>query len=390
MNSSILQPSATLILEAETGQKINVPSKTGFIFYFILLSFLAISNLALGQIKPDKTPPDLQVAGPDTTIIEVTKNPMHPVPVPKVISAYDSVDGPLQGSVIIDSGIVQTNILKVYKVSYTVSDLSGNTAVVYRYVNIIDTIRPVIKLIGQNPAIVEVYNSYSERGVSVTDNYNTATQLNPRIKITSNVDTARIGTYFVTYKVTDLSGNVADSVTRTVKIVDSLDPVINLIGPSLDSVEVFSTYNDRGISVNDNYDSSSQLSIIKTGTYYAKFPAGKATILGSYTIIYTVTDKSGNRSSVTRTLLVKDKIPPVITLKGNAAVSICQGASYVDPGFNYSDNYDSIPMLMVKVEGSFLLNGTANPGVYSIRYKATDRSGNPHLIFPANPVPTRV
>jgi PKD repeat protein len=338
----------------------------------------AITQYRYVTVTKDKTPPALIVAGPDTTYIEVTKAPIHPVPVPKVISADDLVDGPLAGSVLIDSGKVQTNIVGTYVVSYTVSDLSGNTAVVYRVVKVIDTIAPVMTLIGKDPTIVEVNDVYTEQGVTVSDNYYTAGQLNSRVIITSNVDVTKVGTYTVTYDLTDLSGNHAATLTRTVKVVDTIAPVITLNGAQLDSVDVFHAYKDLGVSVSDNYDKTSDVTITVTGTFYAKFPGGKnPNVLGSYTIIYTATDKSGNSSSVTRTVLVKDHEAPVIKLKGDVALSVCRWFNYVDAGYTVTENYDPISSVKITQEGTFVTNGgTTMWGLLTLRYRATDLSGN--------------
>jgi hypothetical protein len=273
---------------------------------------------------------------------------------------------------------VQTNIVGTYVVSYTVSDLSGNTAVVYRVVKVIDTIAPVMTLIGKDPTIVEVNDTYTEQGVAVSDNYYTAGQLNSKIIINSNVDVTKVGTYTVTYDLTDLSGNHAATLTRTVKVVDTIAPVITLNGSQLDSVSVFHSYNDLGVTITDNYDKTGDVTLTVTGTFYAKFPGGKnPNVLGSYTIIYTATDKSGNSSSVTRTVLVKDYDAPVITLKGEAAVSVCRWFNYVDAGYDVTDNYDAVSSLKIVKEGTFVTNGgTTMYGLLTLRYRATDLSGN--------------
>ena len=46
------------------------------------------------------------------------------------------------------------------------------------------------------------------------------------------VDETTVGTYTVTYNVTDANGNAAVEVTRTVNVVDNTIPVITLTGDS--------------------------------------------------------------------------------------------------------------------------------------------------------------
>jgi hypothetical protein len=338
----------------------------------------AVTQVRVIQVTKDATPPALIVDTPDTTIIEVTKLPMHPVPVPKVISADDLVDGPLAGSVVIDSGKVQTNIVGTYVVSYSVTDLSGNTATVYRVVKVIDTIAPVMKLIGTDPTVVEVNTSYTDQGVSVSDNYNTAGELNPLVVVSSNVDITKVGTYLVTYNVKDIAGNSAATLTRTVNVVDTIPPTLTLNGAQSDSIDVFNSYNDPGVTVSDNYDNTGDVIITITGTFYSNFPGGKnPKTLGSYTIIYTATDKSGNKSIVTRTVKVVDHVAPVISLLGDAALSVCRWFPYVDAGYSLSDNYYANNKITVTTEGTFVTQGgTTMTGLLTLRYKAVDGSNN--------------
>ena len=55
--------------------------------------------------------------------------------------------------------------------TYTVQDLDGNQTQVDRIVRIIDSTPPVITLLGDDPLIIEVNNSYIEPGASVSDNF---------------------------------------------------------------------------------------------------------------------------------------------------------------------------------------------------------------------------
>ncbi|QUC65466.1 DUF5011 domain-containing protein [Nitrosopumilus sp. K4] len=81
-----------------------------------------------------------------------------------------------------------------------------------------DTEPPVITLTGDDPLIVEVGTSYAEQGANAIDNRDG--DISSLIVINSSeVNTYSLGTYAVTYDVTDSSGNVAEQVTRTVNVV---------------------------------------------------------------------------------------------------------------------------------------------------------------------------
>ena len=60
-----------------------------------------------------------------------------------------------------------------------------------------------------------------------------------------------------------------------------------------------------------------------------------------YWKLYSVTDSSGNAATeVTRVVNVTDTTAPVITLIGDAQITVEVGTTYTDLGATASDNYD--------------------------------------------------
>ena len=64
-----------------------------------------------------------------------------------------------------------------------------------------------------------------------------------------NVDTSVIGSYTVTYNVSDDAGNAATEVTRTVNVTDTTAPVITLVGDAVVDLSVGDTYSESGYSI---------------------------------------------------------------------------------------------------------------------------------------------
>jgi len=79
-----------------------------------------------------------------------------------------------------------------------------------------DTTPPVITLIGDASVTVEVGNTYVENGATAVDNFDG--DLTNSVVVTGIVNTNVVGTYIVTYSVTDLAGNTAYSITRSVTV----------------------------------------------------------------------------------------------------------------------------------------------------------------------------
>ena len=124
-------------------------------------------------------------------------------------TASDAGDGDLTSSIVV-SGSVDTSTIGTYTLTYDVSDTSGNPAdSVTRTVNVVDTTAPVITLLGDNLMTIEVGTTFTDPGAVATDNYDG--DLTSSIAIVNNVDTSTVGTYTVTYNVSDTSGNAADS-----------------------------------------------------------------------------------------------------------------------------------------------------------------------------------
>jgi hypothetical protein len=320
-------------------------------------------------VKADATAPELLVMKPDTIMLEV----FAPFVPPAVISANDLVDGDLSGAVQIVNG-VNANVIGEYTVTYTVSDVSKNKATVVRVVKVIDTLVPTMTLVGSSTVTQEVGSSYTDSGVVVKDNYTSETDLRKNLVVQSNVDVNVVGTYTVVYVLTDPNTGKTVSVSRTVEVKDTQKPVLTLVGDSTITLDVFATLVDPGVKVSDNYDKNLQATA--GGSFYQNFANGRATKLGTYQVVYTVTDASGNTTTINRTIVVVDRVAPTFTLTGDPAASVCRWATYTDAGYTVSDNYDATSDLTISQEGSYLTEGTKLEGVYSLRYKAVDKSGN--------------
>ena len=79
-----------------------------------------------------------------------------------------------------------------------------------------DSNAPVIQLRGDASVNIVIDSTYSDAGATATDSEDG--DLTSRIVAANPVDTKLLGTYTVTYNVSDLSGNAAKPVTRTVNV----------------------------------------------------------------------------------------------------------------------------------------------------------------------------
>jgi uncharacterized repeat protein (TIGR01451 family) len=135
-------------------------------------------------------------------------------------SANDACAGPVP---VTATGTVDPNTVGTYTITYTATDGKHAATPVVRTVNVVDTLGPVITVNGQNPATVECHTSYTDAGATAFD-----ACLDASVPVTTSgsVDVNTPGTYTITYTATD--GGRTSTATRTVTVVDTIAPVINL------------------------------------------------------------------------------------------------------------------------------------------------------------------
>jgi sugar lactone lactonase YvrE len=162
------------------------------------------------------------------TITLIGSNPMtvecHTTFVDSGATASDTCAGDLTSSISV-SGTVDSNVVGTYTLNYMVSD-GSHSATVTRTVKVVDTTAPVITLNGANPMTVECHTSFTDPGATANDSCSGSFAATPSGTVDVNVP----GTYTIVYNATDPSGNAAAPIARTVKVVDTTAPVINLNG----------------------------------------------------------------------------------------------------------------------------------------------------------------
>ncbi|MFL0810244.1 MAG: DUF5011 domain-containing protein [Agarilytica sp.] len=148
-----------------------------------------------------------------------------------------------------------------------------------------DTTPPVITLNGANPLTVYQGQTYQELGATAEDNIDGTFTVTD---ISGDVDTSIIGSYIVTYRATDSSGNSAVPVTRTVNVVaDDVKPEITIPTGLTYEVVLNDPFSNPSAQATDNVDGDISMNVVVTGS------VDTATV-GTYYLYYNVTDAAGN------------------------------------------------------------------------------------------------
>ncbi|MDO5552391.1 MAG: DUF5011 domain-containing protein [Planctomycetia bacterium] len=326
--------------------------------------------------------------------------------------AFDSIDGFIP---ITSSGTVNNQLAGTYPIVWTSEANSAGkstTSTMTILVENSDTTPPVISLVGGNPLVVNTGGALPSIEAIAVD----AVDGNCPVSASGTVDLTTPGDYTRTYTARDTSENEAVPVSRTVRVVDTAKPVITFSSGPVQLVTQNTTYSPPTVTATDLADGDLSESLVATGTV-------DTTTLGTYEVVYSVSDSSGNEA--TATLIVRvvpsdtiswtdtnaeegtwwyravvretvtgneelaatnvctvtvpeaesvpvDRAAPVLTLVGPATVTIQAGQSWQDPGVIAWDALDGYLNDYVSVTGTV---DSQTCGVYSLFYSVSNTSG---------------
>ena len=236
-----------------------------------------------------------------------------------------------------------------YTVNYTVAN-EVFARVYSRAVKVVDTSPPVVTILGDNPYTLERFDVYTDPGATGDRGTTVTTDL-------SNVQNTSISSFVVVYNATD--GNTLHdvAVTRTVNVVDTVPPVITIVGDNPYTLERFDVYTDSGATVDRGSILTTDLTAVNNALTHGS----------SFVVTYTSTDgNTAHDVTQTRTVNIVDTKPPVITLLGDDPYEIQPGVDFrdvdplyeVDLGTSVSIDYSNVV--------------TTDNSVFYVVYRASD------------------
>lgn len=244
------------------------------------------------------------------------------------------------------------------------TDGAGNTSEPAANVIVGTANIPIITRLGADPFLVEAGGPYADPGATATDIEDG--DLTGVIDTDDSVDPWTLGSYVVSYDVTDSDGFPAVSVTRSVQVADTTSPIITVIGPTFLTLEGGTGYVDQGATATDAFDGDLTSAVTTTGVV-------DPFVLGVQVIDYSVSDSSGNGASATRTVSVVDTTRPSLTVNGSLNQVVTQNSTYVDSGATATDLVDGDLTASIVVTGAV---DTSTRGIYQLRFDVSDASGN--------------
>lgn len=267
----------------------------------------------------DTTPPEIQL---------ITNKDNFTSPIAQYVEeGYKAVDN--------HDGDVTSKVIREEKngsVYYTVSDSSGNKATVERKIVYKDVVKPIITLKGATEVELEVGKEYTELGYTATDDCDGDITQNVTVKGT--VDGQTCGEYTLTYKVVDSYGNVGKA-SRKVIVKDMVAPELTLKGDSSIYLLQGKKFSEPGYTASDNIDGNLTSKVVVSGSV-------NTSKTGVYKITYEVSDSSGNKQTVVRTIGVYKKQEANVTEAGDKVVYLTFDdgpGKYTEQLLNILDKY---------------------------------------------------
>ena len=186
----------------------KIKTKKSLIIIFTMLLIIVsviLLILLLMKRKENEEIPVINLIGETNIKLELNENYVEKGVIAKV-KEKDITDR------IEKIGEVDTSNPGRYEIKYQITN-NKNTTEVKRIIDVVDSIKPEIKLNGKKEITIFTNTEYKEEGAIATDNYDG--DISNQIIISGEVNTKKVGTYTVKYYVQDSSANSAEE-TRTV------------------------------------------------------------------------------------------------------------------------------------------------------------------------------
>ncbi len=231
--------------------------------------------------------------------------------------------------------------------------------------------QPSIVLVGSPQINLNLNESYSEQGATATDPEDGDITENIIID-SSNVNNSTVGSYNVTYNVSDSESLAATQVIRVVNVVDpaSQPPAITLIGSENINLTIDEPYIELGATAQDPEDGNISADIVIDNSTV------DTSVTGIYTVTYNVSDSQGlSAEQVIRTVTVQasQNEAPTISLNGPVSTTLNLNDNYTELGATASDPEDGDISNDIVVDSSTV--DTSIVGTYTVTYNVLDSMG---------------
>lgn len=212
--------------------KVDYKKKGKYNVVFKIDTLIGVYSKEVTVNVEDTKKPNIELIGDEEYKISYKKQYVEPG-----YKAIDSYEGDLTAKVKVTNEKIDD---KNYNIIYEVEDSSGNKEQKVRKVEIIDDISPTISLNGNRNMVIALNGEYAESGAIAKDEIDG--DITDKIQIIGEVDTSKEGTYYITYKVQDNSGNEISN--QRIVIVKRSEEILAMENPEQEIGIIFLTFDD--------------------------------------------------------------------------------------------------------------------------------------------------
>ncbi|MBN3490172.1 hypothetical protein JV173_01465 [Acholeplasma equirhinis] len=307
------------------------------------------------------------------------------------ITAWDDIYGDISDQVYIDDdGGYEPDVVGVYDVTFAVEDSEGNISYLEASIHVVDIEAPVITGT-TTPVTISYHEEFNVTswvaGLSVSDNYYTGLTISIQTN-TYSANKTTVGSYSITVKSTDGSGNVG-TLTRNITVVDGVGPVFTGVSTITASINENLTVDQikAALAAIDAKDGNVSASI----TVDSDDLTGNETTPGEYTVIFKAEDSAGNQTFHEVEVTIVSSPPGFFVVDG-ASVRLLPGATLtieqILAVLEITDDYENVSTnYQAGVPGVYTLslNHMGIPKTYSITVLGVNDPQLPIPVIPEEP-----
>ncbi len=285
-------------------------------------------------------------------------------------SAVVAIGSPVTGDNCAVASVTNDHASSTYPVgttivTWTVTDIHGNSSSATQTIIVTDNERPTITA----PAAISVNNDAGVCAATIAigspvtgDNCSVATVTNDHPSTTFPV-----GTTNVTWTVTDIHGLQASTV-QIVTVTDAQAPTVitQNITVNLDA--------NGAVSITPSQINNGSFDNCAIATYSLDKTSFSCSNVGANTVILTVTDVNGNVSTLPATVTVVDNIAPTVITQNITVNLDANGAVSITPSQINNGSFDNCAIATITLDKTSF--NCANVGVNTVILTVTDVNGN--------------
>ena len=257
-----------------------------------------------GQLSPplDSGPPTISLNAPEAITLNCGDRY-----IPPSVTAFDPDEGDITEFIQVLGHFDTADLLQTREVVFSITDRACNTDSATQRIHVKETDAPTLTLLGASPYSLNCGYTFNDPGATAISQC-TGSRVPVEVDL-SELNATEPGDYVVRYTARSLEGEFTARAERIVHVMDTRKPIISLSGESPLVLAQGSTWVEPGYSADDICDGELPVTISE---------APDTSLPGTYSILYSATDSSGNTMSRTRTVIVFASDHPLQALEFNS------------------------------------------------------------------------